>query len=209
MNITVENATFNPERTAAETKSASYYGSLVPRSDLESALLRFIEAANALDAIKKAVFYGRSYQVQLRNITGDELPDCVHLPQTVYPGNETHGRDMIHAIIGAATESGELCELLFASMRNHQPLDHVGYAEEMGDQRWYHRIGLPVVGLTGHAVDQQNYAKLSAKAAARGQHARYKEGFTSSEAINRDVAAERSALEARAAMDFDKASEKA
>jgi hypothetical protein len=187
---------FDPEATAFETKSSAFFGEHVPRPDLEAALFAFIEAAQRLDKIKKALFYGRSYETQLRNVGNDDIPNCVHLPQTVYPGNETFGRDVIHAIIGKATEDGELCELLFASMRNHQPLDRVGFIEEIGDSRWYDRIGLPAYGMTGSVADQQNYAKLSAKMAAKlGTHARYKDGFTAAEAINRDTTAERAALE--------------
>lgn len=208
--ITDTGAVFNPETTAAETKSSAFYGERVPRDDLMDALATFNAAAARLDTMKKALFYGREYKGRL-NISGESIPDCVFTPQTVFPGNETHGRDMIHCIIGKATEAGELCELLFASLLDHQPVDTVGYAEEIGDSRWYDRIGLPVVNLTGRSADQMNYLKLSAKAAAKkaGERdnaltARYASGFTESEAEVRNTSAERSGLEA----DFDKAREK-
>jgi hypothetical protein len=191
-------AAFNAESTAAETKSSAFYGNLVPLDDLSLALAQFIEAGNKLDKMKKSLFYGRAYESFRTEMGYVEHPlKCEDLPETVFPGFESQGRDIIHAIIGKATEAVELCELLETSIQSHQPVDQVGYVEEIGDSRWYDRIGLPAVGITCREADQGNYRKLSAKAAAQARtHARYAEGFSEKEAIVRDIPAERAGLEA-------------
>lgn len=192
----MEEAKFDPEATANETKSSNYYGEAVPEVHFMAALKDLINAAARLDKMKKAMFYGKPYLLPREEASTVYL-SCVGIPQLMFPGNETHGRDLLHSIIGQVTEAGELAELVYESVETRKPLDLVGFSEETGDMRWYQRIGLPVIGKTGVQCDMDNYAKLSAKMAAkRGTVARYGETFDANKAIHRDLSAERAGLEA-------------
>lgn len=196
---TEDNVAFDPELSAAETKSNAFYGANVPQDDLTIALVQFIDAANKLDKIKKALFYGRAYESQRSNLTGEVPHNLEMLPFIVKPDQPVSGVDMIHCILGKMTEASELGELLYKSITAEHPLDVVGYVEEIGDSRWYDRIGLPAVGYSCRRADVENYSKLSAKATAKNpnHHARFANGFSEHEAIVRDLPAERLALEQR------------
>jgi peptidoglycan hydrolase CwlO-like protein len=67
-----------------------------------------------------------------------------------------------------------------------KPLDAVHFQEEVGDSNWYNGIAAAALGKTVTEIEQQNIDKLTA---------RYPEKFTTFLAENRDLAAERKALE--------------
>lgn len=184
----VMEACWTHEKEAIKTKSDSYFGEVIPEVDLRAALLSFIAAAERLDAIKKALFYGKPYQSQLIPIGNDVVfSNVAELPAFVHDTHVCKGVDIIHSIIGSATEAGEKAELLLCVM-DGKPFDPVGFAEEMGDGRWYDAIGAVAIGKTLNDIDRGNVEKLIKK--------RYKTGaFTANEALERDTNAERSQLE--------------
>ena len=94
--------------------------------------------------------------------------------------------DMLHAAMGLATEAGEFLDVYKKKLFYNKKADFVNLDEEIGDILWYVAIYLNARGITFEQIMQQNIDKL---------RARYPEKFTSEHAINRDLDAEREALE--------------
>jgi NTP pyrophosphatase (non-canonical NTP hydrolase) len=136
-----------------------------------------------LDRIKKTIFYGRDFlfsydpgTVTIANLP-NEIPLC----------NSKKAEYLIHAIIGVATEAGELLEALQAAILG-KPFDEVNITEEQGDSFWYHAILANCSNTTFEEIQQINIAKL---------RARYPDKFNAHDANNRDLEAERTILETK------------
>ncbi len=96
---------------------------------------------------------------------------------------------LLHGALGACTETGELQDMIKKHLIYGKPLDLVNVIEEIGDTMWYLAIVLDACGVTMSDAMQRNITKL---------RLRYPEKFTSEKALNRDLAAERAALESPA-----------
>ena len=102
--------------------------------------------------------------------------------------NSEFGEKIIHGIIGVATESGELLDLLYRTLIQCETLDEVNLKEEMGDLFWYLAVLSDASGVSFDEVQQVNIAKL---------RARYPNKFTEFDAANRNLSNERSILESK------------
>lgn len=150
------------------------------------AISSFIAAANELDAIKKALFYGK---VSVDIAPYPEGPFCDDLPLASLARDETneqHGIDAVHAILGIATEAGELMEALNIGLFGNDLFDTVNAAEELGDVFWYAAILANAAGSSFEEIQAKNIAKL---------RARFPDKFTEYDANNRNLGAERAILE--------------
>lgn len=100
---------------------------------------------------------------------------------------------LLHAVMGLATESGELMDALKKHFFYGKPLDFVNLKEEFGDKEWYTALGLDALMSGYEEIWETNINKL---------RARYKDlsgnpnKFTEDAAINRDLVKEREVLEA-------------
>lgn len=94
--------------------------------------------------------------------------------------------DILHGVIGIATEAGELLDAVKKSAAYGRPLDLVNMDEEIGDLLWYIAIYCNVRNIPMTALMHMNIAKLSK---------RYAERFTPEEALNRNLPGERAVLE--------------
>ena len=123
----------------------------------------------ALDNIKKAIFYNRvpkaEYQIPA-NAFGKE-----HKYET------EQERYAFHAIVGLDTEVGELIELL----ADKEKLTREKLLDECGDVMWYLALLLDKYNIQFEEVMDKNVQKLEA---------RYPKGFSTSAAIHRDEAKE-------------------
>lgn len=169
------------------TASNNYHGDKVPLAYLREVLNEAINALTMLDGIKKTLFYGRELPRNALLVASEhESPaTCQTLPYRITVDVQK-AELILHSIIGAATENGELLELLRAVMFEGKPFDPVNFAEEIGDTQWYNAIGLGAVGTNFDDVHRTNIAKL--------RH-RFPEKFTEYEANNRDLFGERAILE--------------
>lgn len=175
------------QKLALCTKSDSYHGHYVHRQSFINKLRHLSSVAENLDVIKKGVFYGRgiskdknSALFNSESIASDSQPM----------------RDIIHSIVGIATESGELCERLTAIIENHhnKTLSHENLTaeditniyEEFGDVLWYLAIGCEALGVTLEQVMSANITKLQK---------RFPEKFTEEKANNRDLKNEYKSLQ--------------
>lgn len=94
--------------------------------------------------------------------------------------------DLLHGALGVAGEGGEVVDIIKKSWAYGKPLDRAHLIEEIGDSMWYFNLIIRTLGVTWGEVLAANVAKLSARYPDKR--------FSSSQAINRDKAAEQSAL---------------
>lgn len=177
----------NFAKEARVTASQEWFGDLVGSGLFGAVIADSIMVLRRLDAVKKALFYGTPPHgdriAPVRNVTNlpQELSERIGLPPEAM-------RDMIHGIIGVATEAGELLEALEAMMMGGD-LDMVNLTEESGDVKWYLALlaGLPApAGFNWGDDEDRCIAKL---------RRRFGDKFTTFDARNRDLVAERKVLE--------------
>lgn len=170
---------------AAQTVSPGFYGELVPYRFLKFHMEKAIHALNELDAIKKALFYGKPLLGLPDGVSKDT--DGLGCPDTMGPDAGVT-MDIVHGILGVATEGGEMLEALYAAYFEGKEFDKVNLLEESGDVMWYLALLLnkPQPGVTFEAVQHLNIDKL---------RKRYPDKFTNYDALNRDLDGERKVLE--------------
>lgn len=169
------------------TASPHYYGDLVPFEFYRRTLHECIEALQKLDRIKKALFYGRDPEII--NIgpdgrTMEAVPVYIGMNCAVKAPEAC--RNLLHGIIGKATETGELLEALYATTVEGLPFDTVNVVEETGDGFWYDSLTLGAVGSNFGEAQWINIDKL---------RRRFPQRFTEYDANNRDLIGEREVLE--------------
>jgi NTP pyrophosphatase (non-canonical NTP hydrolase) len=111
------------------------------------------------------------------------------------PGAELHNvmvAKLIHAVLGLVSEVGEIADALKKHLIYGKPLDMVNLVEEFGDVEWYQALGLHAIGSDHESAWARNIAKLEK---------RYGGEFSPEKALNRDLPAERAALEGVAQCD--------
>lgn len=186
----MENKEF--QALALNTAATHFHGENVTFAGLQYRLSVVIAAANALDDVKKALFYGKkfNYSVIDNPETNPNHPTCSnllhHIAEVSNGVNSDQAMGIVHAIIGKITEAGELAEALYLHLEDGRGLDLVNIAEEMGDDRWYDALLFDATGLTAEQVQQMNIDKL---------RKRFPGKFTEQSALNRDLGCERSQLE--------------
>jgi NTP pyrophosphatase (non-canonical NTP hydrolase) len=94
--------------------------------------------------------------------------------------------DILHGAIGLSTEAGELLDACKKMLFYGRPLDRLNVIEELGDIEWYLELIRAALGVTREQVIDANKKKL---------RVRYGGTWTAEAAANRDVAAEREAME--------------
>lgn len=101
---------------------------------------------------------------------------------------------LVHGYLGLANEVGELSKRLKGFIFHGKPMDRTNTLEELGDLCWYVALVCSVTGISLGEVLQSNIDKL---------RARYPIAYSDaqSDPANRDLEAERRALEQSVAMD--------
>lgn len=167
----------------SRTKSNAFYGAAVASESVMTNLQESITALKELDYLKKALFYGKKMTPAPSNpLDSFEVDAEIHmLPEKTRQENI----DLIHGIIGLATEAGELLEWLYQALyiRGETALYNVG--EELGDSMWYISLILGSLDLDQSRVLQVNKSKLES---------RYPEKFTKNLAEIRDLVKEKQIL---------------
>lgn len=152
----------------------------------------FVAAGNLLDDFKKNIFYKKPIDQSKWSKNIDTLYTTPgHIIEDVedLESNKTQvniNPRLLHALIGIATESTELIEAILIALQQNKPIDQVNVLEEMGDIFWYSAIAIDATNGNWDQILETNIAKL--------KH-RYPDKFTSENAINRDLIAEREILE--------------
>ena len=172
-------------KESAVTASGAYHAEMVDDGMLRDALNDAIESLKTLDVIKKALFYGRPIPP---NYEQADVAQYGAVQVHMLHNESQKGIDLLHGILGLATESGEMLEALAKSLSTGQPIDLVNLAEENGDVDWYQAMMARVMGTTFEMWQKTNIAKL---------RKRFPNGFAEYDAQqeNRDLAGERAILE--------------
>ena len=169
------------------TASDKYYGNRVSLTYFHKTMKTAIEALQRLDEIKKTLFYGRDCGISK---FAEKILTLELMPYWVSPdvNKDSEALNIIHAIIGKATEAGELLEALLHSSEG-KPFDETNALEEVGDGLWYDALLLRAIGSNFSEAQQVNIAKL---------RKRFPNAFTEFDANNRDLFEERKILENKA-----------
>lgn len=94
--------------------------------------------------------------------------------------------EVLHAVMGITSESGEFADAVKKHLFYGKPLDGVNLIEECGDLLWYIAILCDYFDYPMEAIMQKNIEKL---------RARYPNKFTEADALNRNLDNERKILE--------------
>lgn len=116
----------------------------------------------------------------------EHTPDFVRLDGADAVANRRMAR-LLHATLGLMTEVGEIADALKKKLIYGKDLDLVNLAEEHGDESWYMALLVDAIGSSFETSWELNIAKL---------RKRFPDKFEASRALNRDLDAERAALEA-------------
>ena len=158
---------------AIKTKSPNFYSEKVSELFWEDVSQSFIQYGESLDDIKKTLFYGKI------DFTEGSIPNLNtkvgHLDE-----------DIVHGILGVATEGVELVQALAKSMQSGEEIDLVNIKEEMGDVFWYLAILANRLGVSFEDVQETVIKKL--------RH-RFPDKFSNEKANDRDLDGERQILE--------------
>jgi NTP pyrophosphatase (non-canonical NTP hydrolase) len=172
------------QEQARLTISTQWNADKVSAGALMECVLSCIDASNKLDRFKKALFYGK-------------FAEDVKIGENRFPLANLHfskkERDLIHGILGAHTETGELLEAFLSVLNGRLSLepdngsfDHININEECGDAQWYLAAIADAIDIPMEESKIVNIAKL---------RKRYGEKFSAYDANNRDLIAERLILE--------------
>lgn len=164
-------------KAALRTLSPNFYRESVGSHTLATYTKGAILSLGMLDVIKKKLFYDKGDDVfvslvdrRLKNYK----PDCI---------------DLIHGILGIATEAAELLDILTDILDGEVPDAQIEdkIRDELGDHMWYHAIICHALGTSIEDIQKANIAKLKV---------RFPEKFTDELAVDRDIEAESAARNA-------------
>lgn len=165
-------------------------------NQLQVLLATLVAASKLTDTCKRAIFYGKPLDLEkardevevLRNAAMDFELDlgCYEVPDA---SKTLVNLRLLHGAIGVFGEAGELLEALQKQLSG-ETLDLVNIAEETGDIDWYQAIIEDETGVS----EEDTRAKVIAKLRKR-----YPNKFDSDLAVNRDLGAERAAIEGASA----------
>lgn len=177
-------AEFDYLAESARTAAGKYHGELVNMATLLNALAQFQYSAARLDRIKKLLFYGEDHAKGrfADTHTGNERADVA---LTILGGDEAP--EIIHAVLGIASEAGEVAEALHKALYGEIRPDLTNLLEEVGDLQWYEALLARAFNVDFDMIQRANIDKL---------RDRFPDKFTTEAANNRDLDKERATLEA-------------
>jgi NTP pyrophosphatase (non-canonical NTP hydrolase) len=164
------------ERTAPKLEEGLEINDSVLEA-LRFTISQVIAAGSPLDDLKKHVYYKKpfSWIDPINEISEGKLV----LPK--------YDADIVHAVVGIATEAVELLEALYKRLSGEE-VDVVNLVEETGDSLWYQAMLLRTLNTDFEQAAAINIDKL---------YKRFPHKFEDDKAIFRDVKAERNLLEKR------------
>jgi NTP pyrophosphatase (non-canonical NTP hydrolase) len=161
------------------------------KSSLVRLLQIYIAVGTMLDMVKKNVFYGKPISSETWSecsstieLISQQLNKRGNTPLLLQPEINVDPR-LFHGILGIATESTELVEILQQAIEG-KPLNRVHLGEEMFDLNWYQAILCDANNLDWERLLDRGIEKL---------RVRFPDKFDANRAINRNLESERKALE--------------
>lgn len=167
------------------TASGNFHGHSYNAAVAIAVMQNFVDASNMLDEMKKALYYGRDTQTTCyRHLLALGVSEEEFTTKQWPPKLDNN---LLHSLVGIATESGELIEAVVNCLTNdNAELDLVNLKEELGDVLWYVALMLTCLESDINPVMRINLLKL---------YKRFPEKFTELNANQRDLATERQVLE--------------
>lgn len=166
------------------------------RSMFVALLLANIAIGEMLDAFKKQIFYGNDSKLRQKSL--NEMALAVMNAESVIDvlNNDEWSLDdelsvnprILHGLLGTITESAELSEILLNAINEETPVDPVHVTEELADGDWYKAILVDELNIDYNQGLTNVINKL---------RVRYPEKFSNELAANRNLEAERVALEGK------------
>lgn len=177
---------------ATRAEPAVSYESVFP--NLKSVLQQCMDAVysgHGMDAVKRALFYkDQSLEPRLKKAMA-EMED-MYKAIAAFPEDAvipTDKIDLLHAILGLQSESGELMNELINSILEDRPVNTLNIREELGDTMWYTSLGIDSIQSTFGETGYYNIEKLKV---------RYPNKFNTFDAVNRNLEQEQTALSSNA-----------
>lgn len=179
---------------ASRTLSKEWFGKNLHSSYVLLTLAQAIAALQNLDKVKKQLYYGRDVgdvdysDTAISRMHGDQSADQF--------AKTPEARDLLHAVIGKATEAGELLENVFELIKEDKTIDITkvdipNIVEEVGDGFWYDAILCNLFDFSFEDAQEVNIDKL------QSEFGRFAHGFSCEKANERNLEAEREILELR------------
>ena len=173
----------------------------INRHTIYTALQVMATASLIADSLKRGIFYGKGMDWEKLSNRMEDLQDALNELHFAVSSEEMNKNQeiierlngavvspnlrLLHGAVGIFSEAGEMIEALAAQMESGQ-LDKVNFAEENGDVDWYQAVIYDESGVGEEATREAVINKLKA---------RFPDKFDSDQAHNRDLDAERAALE--------------
>lgn len=158
---------------AKRTVSHKFYAENVSADDFLKTTLAFESVGCKLDDIKKSLYYDKFDLNDTNQIGVNDVAERI-------------GVDTLHGILGIVTEGVELIQAINKTIATKEEFDVVNMKEEIGDIMWYIALLCNTHNIDLKQVMQTNINKLKQ---------RFPEKFTTDNANNRDLRAEREILE--------------
>jgi hypothetical protein len=170
---------FDYQAEAYKTCSPHWNPHNVEFDGLLRTLSQFVDLCGVLNVYYKLLLRGKT-------------PDQVGMIAPAYDASlAAHGGtfpaseiDLVHAILGGASEIGELVEVAL-DMLEGKPADRVNVIEEVGDMRWFLNLALRWADCSDLQCEMTNIDKL---------HGRHGSAFDIFRDANRDLERERASL---------------
>lgn len=162
-------------------------------TDLVAPLEESIYCGIHSDRIKREIFYkDPNAKERYGNNINDyltKLSDARNLQKHNPISLTQEETDLYHAALGISSEVAEINLAIFETLLAGAVLDTVNMKEEVGDILWYLAIICRACGFDFEDCMKANIDKLNKK--------RYKNGFTTDDALNRDLDGEREILQSK------------
>ncbi len=158
---------------AKRTVSHKFYAENVSADEFLKTTLSFESVGCKLDDIKKSLYYDKFDLNDTDQIGVNDVAERI-------------GVDTLHGILGIVTEGVELIQAINKTIATKEEFDVVNMKEEIGDIMWYIALLCNTHNIDLKQVMQTNINKLKQ---------RFPEKFTTNNANNRDLRAEREILE--------------
>jgi NTP pyrophosphatase (non-canonical NTP hydrolase) len=175
----------------SERTERKFPDGLVIESEMHGTLRALLEASEIqggiLDQIKKVIVYSKPVED-----CEDRINELVEAGKRLEPkddlgdANLTQDQaEVLHALLGYVTEIAEIIPVLARFVFEGKPMDIINLSEELADVDFYKAMLLRKFGIDEADIRQKNIDKL---------RVRYPDKFSSDNALNRDLEAEKEVL---------------
>ena len=131
------------------TESGRFDAQNVDADTLKTVFKLVVAAGQAMDALKRALYYGKPLNKQKLEEAMTLAKSATHdydfpVPLTLQGYSDTpavHPRT-VHAALGLVTESAEIVEKVLKSFEDGSPFDYANLFEELGDGQWYTALAI-------------------------------------------------------------------